>query len=647
MKADSRNDFYSRRLSAKFVIPMALVVLVVQVGGAIMINRNQTAQIEQDLNTTGQGLVDSLAAVSTDFLVNYDMVALEGIVRNLVAQDTVEWAVIYDAQRNTIASQKSGRQDDSSLITFAQEIKEDGQVVGSVEIGISTEATQGALSRLRALLAISTLSLIAIMVIVLSFLFSRMVIMPLGRITEAARWISKGDLSQTIDHQSHDEIGTLAQSFRELVSYIKEIANAAEALSKGDLSSEIRARSDRDLLSKNFLRAKEALSGIVEENKNLIHAALQGRLSARGKTDRFQGAYRELIQAINQMMDTIVAPINEAANVLEKVAAKDLTVRMQGDYQGDYAKIKTMLNTAVGNLDEGLTQVSISSEQVAMASLQINSSSQSLAGGASEQASTLEEVTSSLQEMSSMIKQNAGNAQEARSLSDHARDSAEKGVASMRRLSSAVEKIKSSADQTAKIVKTIDEIAFQTNLLALNAAVEAARAGDAGKGFAVVAEEVRNLAMRSAEAAKNTATLIEESVRNADGGVVINQEVLKNLEEIHVQVNKVSEVMSEIAAASDQQSQGVDQISSGVQQMNLITQQNAATSEESAAASEQLSSQAETMRDMVASFRLNLDGKSHALPAPNGKSKAGRLQEGVKALALSLPEADGRHHDLL
>jgi methyl-accepting chemotaxis protein len=639
MRTDLKKDFYSRRLSAKFVLPMAVVVLIIQMGGAFLIHRNQTAQIEQDLNTTGQGLVDSLAAVSTDFLVNYDMTALEGIVKNLVAQDAVQWAVIYDAQRNAIASQKRGQSDDPSILTFSQDIKTEGQAVGSVEIGISTESTQGALSRLRMLLAISTLCLIAIMVVGLSLLFSRMVIKPLGRITEAARWISKGDLSQTIDHASHDEIGTLAQSFRELMDYIKEIANAAEDLSRGNLSSEIRARSDRDVLSKNFMRAKEALSGIVEENKTLIHAALQGRLSARGKADRFQGAYRDLIQAINQMMDAIVAPINEAACVLEKVANKDLTVRMQGDYQGDYAKIKTMLNTAVGNLDEGLTQVSISSEQVAMASLQINSSSQSLASGASEQASTLEEVTSSLQEMSSMIKQNAGNAQEARSLSDHARDSAEKGVHSMRRLSSAVERIKASADQTAKIVKTIDEIAFQTNLLALNAAVEAARAGDAGKGFAVVAEEVRNLAMRSAEAAKNTATLIEESVRNADGGVVINQEVLKNLEEIHMQVNKVSEVMSEIAAASDQQSQGVDQISSGVHQMNLITQQNAATSEESAAASEQLSSQAETMRVMVASFKLNLNGQSPVLVAPNGKYKA--------SLGFSLPDVDGRKHDFM
>jgi methyl-accepting chemotaxis protein len=171
--------------------------------------------------------------------------------------------------------------------------------------------------------------------------------------------------------------------------------------------------------------------------------------------------------------------------------------------------------------------------------------------------------------------------------------------------------IKKSSDDTAKIIKTIDEIAFQTNLLALNAAVEAARAGEAGKGFAVVAEEVRNLAMRSAEAAKNTADMIEGSVKNAENGVTINQEVMKNLEEINGHAKRVSEVMAEIAAASDQQSQGVGQVNTAMEQMNQLTQQNAANSEESASASEELSAQAQEMRAMVAGFKISGGHSSH------------------------------------
>jgi methyl-accepting chemotaxis protein len=175
----------------------------------------------------------------------------------------------------------------------------------------------------------------------------------------------------------------------------------------------------------------------------------------------------------------------------------------------------------------------------------------------------------------------------------------------MRRLSEAMDKIKASSDETAKIVKTIDEIAFQTNLLALNAAVEAARAGDAGKGFAVVAEEVRNLAMRSAEAAKSTSQLIEESVANAEGGVTLNHEVMEHLEEISKQVVRVSEVMDEVAAATDQQSQGIDQVNVAVEQMNQVTQQTAANAEESSSASEELTSQAEEMRNLVAQYKLS------------------------------------------
>jgi methyl-accepting chemotaxis protein len=211
--------------------------------------------------------------------------------------------------------------------------------------------------------------------------------------------------------------------------------------------------------------------------------------------------------------------------------------------------------------------------------------------------------------MSSMTKHNALNAREANNVAAAARDSAQKGVESMNRMSSAINQIKTSSDATARIVKTIDEIAFQTNLLALNAAVEAARAGDAGKGFAVVAEEVRNLAMRSAEAAKNTSNLIEESVKNSENGVAINSEVLNNFQEITERINKVSQVVAEIAAASDQQDQGISQVNKAVEQLNQLTQQNAANAEESASAAQEMSSQSEVMRRMVAGFKLSVSNE--------------------------------------
>ena len=250
-----------------------------------------------------------------------------------------------------------------------------------------------------------------------------------------------------------------------------------------------------------------------------------------------------------------------------------------------------------------------------------------------------------------MTKQNTLNAKEAQGVAEQARSSANKGVESMNRMSSAINQIKSSSAATAKIVKTIDEIAFQTNLLALNAAVEAARAGDAGRGFAVVAEEVRNLAMRSAEAAKNTANLIEEAVRNAENGVVINSEVLNNFQEIAEKTNKVSQVVSEIAAASDQQDQGISQLNRAVEQMNQLTQQNAANAEESASA-------AEEMRSMVAGFKLsnsgdfshNLlsDGQSGHQPQNlDTRKKGGKALSGLHPDPRKVIPLDDKDHNIL
>ena len=254
--------------------------------------------------------------------------------------------------------------------------------------------------------------------------------------------------------------------------------------------------------------------------------------------------------------------------------------------------ISKQLGAVIVNLTEG-------GKRVAAASSQVSEASQQMARGASEQASGLEEASSSLEEMSSMTKQNADNAKQANTLANDARGATGKGQEAMARMSEAINKIKGSSDETAKIVKTIDEIAFQTNLLALNAAVEAARAGEAGKGFAVVAEEVRNLAQRSAEAAKTTSELIEGSQKNADNGVAVSGEVEGILKQIADGVQKVSDLIAEVSAASDEQSQGIDQVNSAVAQMDSITQSNAANSEESASSSNELAGQARELNEMV------------------------------------------------
>jgi methyl-accepting chemotaxis protein len=301
-------------------------------------------------------------------------------------------------------------------------------------------------------------------------------------------------------------------------------------------------------------------------------------------------------------------------------------------------------------LERVIIGLNAGSAQVTQASNQVAQSSQELASGANEQASSLEETSSSLEEMSSMTRQNTENARQADAMAREARASAGKGVEAMRAMSDAIGRIKDSSDSTAKIIKTIDEIAFQTNLLALNAAVEAARAGEAGKGFAVVAEEVRNLARRSAEAAKSTSDLIEGSQTNADDGVKVATQVAELLGEISGSIEKVTALAGEVAAASEEQAQGIEQVNGAVAQMDRVTQGNAANAEESASASEELSAQARELFEMVVLLKSVVRGSrsagagddrtTWALSAPNLGAAAQHAARQAEAVSPSARRGD-------
>jgi methyl-accepting chemotaxis protein len=263
-------------------------------------------------------------------------------------------------------------------------------------------------------------------------------------------------------------------------------------------------------------------------------------------------------------------------------------------------------------------------EQVTSAATQVALSSQSLAQGASEQAASLEETSSSLEEMSGMTNRNAENATKANELARQARQAADTGASDMQAMSAAMNDIKVSSDDIAKIIKTIDEIAFQTNILALNAAVEAARAGEAGMGFAVVADEVRNLAQRSAQAARETADKIEGAITKTGQGVQITEKVAKSLSEIVDKARQVDQLVAEVCTASREQSQGVQQITSAVTQMDKVVQSNAASAEESASAAEELNAQSFALREAVGELLGLVGGRNPAGTAELGRGPGGK-----------------------
>jgi len=430
---------------------------------------------------------------------------------------------------------------------------------------------------------------------------------------------TRGD-AQKINPEFRGIVVGVNKTLDAVIGPLNVAAEYVDNISRGIIPAKItdNYNGDFNTIKNNLNRCIDAVNMMVGDADMLAKAAFEGKLKTRADGTKHSGDFAKVVNGVNKTLDLVLEPINEAADVLAKVAEKSMKARVTGTYQGDLNIIKNNLNRAVENLDQALGQVAESVEQVSSASNQISSGSQSLAQGSNQQASSLEEISSSLEEMSAMVKQNMENANQANILANNAKGQAEKGNDSMQKMAAAIDKIKASADQTAKIIKTIDEIAFQTNLLALNAAVEAARAGEAGKGFAVVAEEVRNLAMRSAEAAKNTASLIDESQKNAEHGVAVSSEVAELLKQIVGGSQKVAQLIGEVSAATTEQGKGIEQVNQGVAEMNKVTQQNASLSEESASAAEELNGQAEELAQMVATFEITSDNRSSHASGGNG-----------------------------
>ena len=347
------------------------------------------------------------------------------------------------------------------------------------------------------------------------------------------------------------------------------------------------------------------IAGPIAETASRMQAMANGDVMSPAKIYKTNDEIETMSEAANELVTNMSAIINDLNRVLAAISNCDLTVRTSVTYPGDFSQIEQSIHGILGSLNEIMSGVDVSSEEVLTGSNQMAEGSQSLADGTTRQASAIEEISATIAEVSSQIEHTAQSAAEAGKLSQQTQNKVNEQDQEIKNMVAAMNEISDTSKEIEKIIKTIEDIAFQTNILALNAAVEAARAGDAGKGFAVVADEVRNLASKSAEAASSTTSLITASINAVGKGSKIALSTAESMKEVKEMSAQTADLITDIASASAEETDSIRQITSGIEQISQVIQTNSATAEETAASCEELSGQSKLLKDQVARFKIS------------------------------------------
>lgn len=595
-------------------------------------------------------MVDSLSKTDLGEDVNKDIKEVKtiwGEYKSIVADAILSAAVTqaFDMAADIAATsgEEVGQKLNAKFTNIGQDLEKK-----AVDIDNNLNST----SRNALIITIIGMILGVIVLVLCIFFLAPAIVKPINRLKDVVREFTLGNYDIEIDNASNDEVGELTAMLVEHREAQKEKVEAAIQIAAGRMSR-VKVASEKDALAIAFNKVAETIEAILTEADKLIEANREGNLRLRGDAARFSGEFAKLIDGMNSILDAIVTPLNESAQVLSVLAQGDFTRRVNGEYKGDYLVMKENINRLVESLNQALSEVAESAAAVASSSTQISSSSEEMAAGAQEQTHQAAEVASSVEEMTRTILESNKNAGIAADTSKRSSDNAKKGVQKVEETKSGIDKIAASAERTAQIItslakqtdqigeiaQVIDDIADQTNLLALNAAIEAARAGEQGRGFAVVADEVRKLAERTTKATKEIAETIksiqkeaneadksmEESNNAVRDGIRLTQEVSEELRQILGGADKVTDIVVQVADASEQQSSAAELISRNIEGISSVTQESAAGIQQIARAAEDLSRLTVNLQQLVGRFKLNNNMPSHY--AHHSLSAAGEARQ--------------------